>query len=57
MLELQIIGRNFILPMFSQVGSASAIRMRPSLASISFNIEKKRIHGPGLTPLPINFVI
>ena len=38
----------------SQVGIASAIRMRPSLTSISFNIEKKRIHGPGLTPLPIN---
>ncbi|GAU34679.1 hypothetical protein TSUD_67290 [Trifolium subterraneum] len=38
----------------SQVGIASAIRMRPSLASISFNIEKKRIHGPGLTPSPIN---
>jgi len=37
----------------SQVGIASAIRMRPSLASISFNIEKKRIHGPCLTPLPI----
>ncbi|XP_024638483.1 F-box/LRR-repeat protein 2 [Medicago truncatula] len=38
----------------SQDGIASAIRMRPSLSSISFNIEKKRIHGPGLTPLPIN---
>ncbi|RHN58486.1 putative leucine-rich repeat domain, L domain-containing protein [Medicago truncatula] len=38
----------------SQVGIASAIRMMPSLASISFNIEKKRRHGPGLTPLPIN---
>ncbi|CAI8601376.1 unnamed protein product [Vicia faba] len=38
----------------TQVGIASAFRMRPSLASISFNIEKKRIHGPGLTPLPIN---
>lgn len=38
----------------TQVGIASAIRLRPSLSSISFNIEKKRIHGPGLTPLPIN---
>ncbi|KAK2432394.1 F-box/LRR-repeat protein [Trifolium repens] len=38
----------------SQVGIASGIRMRLSLASISFNIEKKRIHGPGLTPSPIN---
>ncbi|XP_058728857.1 uncharacterized protein LOC131601124 isoform X2 [Vicia villosa] len=38
----------------TQVGIASAFRVRPSLASISFNIEKKRIHGPGLTPLPIN---
>lgn len=38
----------------TQVGIASAIRVRPSLTSISFNIEKKRIHGPGLTPLPIN---
>ncbi|XP_073226632.1 transport inhibitor response 1-like protein Os04g0395600 [Cicer arietinum] len=38
----------------SQIGIVSAIRMRPGLASISFNIEKKRIHGPGLTPLHIN---
>ncbi|CAK8537882.1 unnamed protein product [Lathyrus sativus] len=38
----------------TQFRIASAFRMRPSLASISFNIEKKRIHGPGLTLVPIN---
>ncbi|TKY64607.1 F-box/LRR-repeat protein 4 [Spatholobus suberectus] len=38
----------------TQIGIASAIRIRPSLNSISFNIEKKRIHGPGLTPTPID---
>ncbi|KAK7294037.1 hypothetical protein RJT34_16920 [Clitoria ternatea] len=38
----------------TQVGIASAIRIRPSLVSISFNIEKKRIHGPGLTPSTID---
>ena len=38
----------------TQVGIASAIRLRPNLTSISFNIEKKRIHGPGLAPMPIN---
>ncbi|KAJ1410063.1 Leucine-rich repeat, cysteine-containing subtype [Sesbania bispinosa] len=38
----------------TQVGIASAIRLRPNLTSISFNIEKKRIHGPGLAPEPIN---
>ncbi|KAK7349116.1 hypothetical protein VNO77_06219 [Canavalia gladiata] len=38
----------------TQLGIASAISLRPSLSSISFNIEKKRIHGPGLTPIPID---
>ncbi|XP_061340046.1 F-box/LRR-repeat protein 4-like [Gastrolobium bilobum] len=38
----------------TQVGIASAINLRPSLTSISFDIEKKRIHGPGLTLIPIN---
>ncbi|BAT93376.1 uncharacterized protein HKW66_Vig0206140 [Vigna angularis] len=35
-------------------GIASAIRLRPGLSSIAFNIEKKRIHGPGLTLTPID---
>ncbi|KAL2338189.1 hypothetical protein Fmac_012635 [Flemingia macrophylla] len=38
----------------TQLGIASAIHLRPGLNSISFNIEKKRIHGPGLTPSPID---
>ncbi|KAG5008788.1 hypothetical protein AAZX31_07G024800 [Glycine max] len=38
----------------TQLGIASAIRLRPGLNSISFNIEKKRIHGPGLTLTPID---
>ncbi|XP_027344901.1 F-box/LRR-repeat protein 2-like [Abrus precatorius] len=38
----------------TQIGIASGIRLRPSLTSISFNIEKKRIHGPGLTLIPID---
>ena len=38
----------------TQIGIASAIRLRPGLNSISFNIEKKRIHGPGLTLAPID---
>ncbi|XP_020239142.1 F-box/LRR-repeat protein 2 isoform X1 [Cajanus cajan] len=38
----------------TQLGIASAIRLRPGLNSIAFNIEKKRIHGPALTPSPID---
>lgn len=38
----------------TQLGIATAISHRPSLTSISFNIEKKRIHRPGLTLIPIN---
>ncbi|CAJ1951367.1 unnamed protein product [Sphenostylis stenocarpa] len=38
----------------TQIGIASAIRLRPGLSSISFNIEKKRIHGAGLTLTPID---
>ncbi|KAK7389495.1 hypothetical protein VNO78_24593 [Psophocarpus tetragonolobus] len=38
----------------TQIGIAYAIRLRSSLNSISFNIEKKRIHGPGFTLTPID---
>ncbi|MED6208207.1 hypothetical protein PIB30_042941 [Stylosanthes scabra] len=38
----------------TQGGIANAIRFRPTLASIAFNIEKRRIHGRGLAPMPIN---
>ncbi|OIW11988.1 hypothetical protein TanjilG_02195 [Lupinus angustifolius] len=38
----------------TQSGIAAAIRLRPSLTSVAFNIEKKRLHGPGLTLIAIN---
>ncbi|KAL1340377.1 hypothetical protein HN51_026773 [Arachis hypogaea] len=38
----------------TQLGIVSAIRFRGNLASIAFNIEKRRIHGPGLAPMPIS---
>lgn len=44
----------FICFKITQTGIASAIRLRPGLSSIAFNIEKKRIHGPGLTLTPID---
>ncbi|ESW07789.1 hypothetical protein PHAVU_010G159100 [Phaseolus vulgaris] len=44
----------FICFKITQTGIASAISLRPGLKSISFNIEKKRIHGPGLTLTPID---
>ncbi|KAK7255171.1 hypothetical protein RIF29_28575 [Crotalaria pallida] len=38
----------------TQSGIATAIRLSRSLTSISFNIEKKRIHRPGLALISIN---
>ncbi|MED6208215.1 hypothetical protein PIB30_042949 [Stylosanthes scabra] len=38
----------------TQLGIASAIQIQSNLASIAFNIEKRRIHGHGLAPMPIN---
>ncbi|MED6171611.1 hypothetical protein PIB30_042211 [Stylosanthes scabra] len=34
--------------------SSAFARFRPTLASIAFNIEKRRIHGRGLAPMKIN---
>ncbi|QHO32980.1 F-box protein At-B-like isoform X1 [Arachis hypogaea] len=38
----------------TQGGIANAINFRPTLVSIAFNIKKRRIHGRGLAPMPIN---